>query len=121
MPKETAKESFATNGAFVIWLIVAPCNRNVSFLADGDRERSVTEALMWAIPGEEVDVLAEDVVKMAEAKAHEVVEALSFQRAYPRFGKSVRVRRPYRRLDDPRAHITKQLIECRSELGVAIA
>jgi hypothetical protein len=39
---------------------------------------------MRPVPVEEVDVLAEDVVETAEAKAHEGVEALPFQRADPR-------------------------------------
>lgn len=66
------------------------------------------------------DVLLKDVVEMATSEAEEVVEALSLDRADPRFGEGVRVRRPGRGLDDPGSRIAEQPIEVVSELRVAI-
>ncbi len=119
VPKESAQESFTAD---VVWAIVEPCRScDISSLASGDRERSVTETLMRTMLIEEVDVIAEDVVEVAEPEAHEVIEAFSLQRAHPRFGKCVRVRRPDWRFDDSRARIAEQLIEGCGELGVAVA
>ncbi len=69
----------------------------------------------------ELDVLAEDVIQVPEAEAHEVIEAFSLDRANPRLSVSVCVRCPDRRPDDSSAGIAKQLIESRSELRVAVA
>ena len=60
------------------------------------------------------------VIKVAEAEANEVIKALAFEAAYPRFREGIRVGCPVGQSDDLCTNATEKLLERHRGLRVAI-
>lgn len=80
----------------------------------------IPQALMRPKSVVEMSVLAFDVVEMAEAETHEMVQAFALEGTDPRFHERVGVGREQRRADRRDAGVSEQLVERERKLRVAV-
>ena len=81
---------------------------------------SVFESLMWTIPVVESYELLVDMIEVAEAETHEVVQAFSLDGADPCLGERVGVGRTDRRPQSTDAGILEHAIESPGVFRIAI-
>ncbi len=127
MPQQPAEEAAAANVVRIFQHCIHRFNRRTGRIERVDwracrclRNRSIPQALVRPMGVVEVSVLTFDVVEMAEAKAHEMVQAFPLERADPRFHERVGIRREQRRSDGYDAGASKQFVERERKLRVAV-
>jgi hypothetical protein len=89
--------------------------------AAGLPRRFLPKALMRTVAVIAADELGQHFAEMPLAEDQDVIQALAAERSREPPGKCIRMRRPDRRLDDPRAIAGEDAVKCRGELAVPVA